>query len=210
MSPGPSGSQSESHEDHAREDRQESDELDPHQALHREVGSGAGHLPGALDDLPAILGTRVIDSKPARLLTTIISPLVPCTARMAVVAFLAPEFFGKNALYVTWGLVLFSLASGATYFSTANGWYEIHPTAPAWTVYGTLNVNLQTTSARGATTFTVTVRDTTAPSITCSTNVTAEATGPNGAAVSYTVTATDTGFPGSPKNGRCDYTILFF
>jgi ferrous iron transport protein B len=30
---------------------------------------------------------------------------------MAVVAFLAPAFFGKNALIVTWGLVLFSLAA---------------------------------------------------------------------------------------------------
>ena len=60
-------------------------------------------------NVPAIMGTRVIDSKQSRLLTILIAPLVPCTARMAVVAFLAPAFFGKNALYVTWGLVLFSL-----------------------------------------------------------------------------------------------------
>ncbi len=60
-------------------------------------------------NVPAIMGTRVIDSRQARLLTMLIAPLVPCTARMAVVAFLAPAFFGKNALYVTWGLVLFSL-----------------------------------------------------------------------------------------------------
>jgi ferrous iron transport protein B len=62
-------------------------------------------------NVPAILGTRVIDSKPARALTILLAPLVPCTARMAVVAFLAPAFFGKNALIVTWGLVLFSLAA---------------------------------------------------------------------------------------------------
>jgi ferrous iron transport protein B len=60
-------------------------------------------------NVPAIMGTRVIDSWPARLLTILIAPLVPCTARMAVVAFLAPAFFGANALWVTWGLVLFSL-----------------------------------------------------------------------------------------------------
>jgi ferrous iron transport protein B len=60
-------------------------------------------------NVPAIMGTRVIDSKPARMLTMLIAPLVPCTARMAVVAMLAPAFFGKNALYVTWGLVLFSM-----------------------------------------------------------------------------------------------------
>ncbi len=61
-------------------------------------------------NVPAIMGTRVIDSWPARLLTILIAPLVPCTARMAVVAFIAPAFFGANALPVTWGLVLISLA----------------------------------------------------------------------------------------------------
>jgi len=60
-------------------------------------------------NVPAIMGTRVIDSWPARLLTILIAPLVPCTARMAVVAFLAPAFFGSNALPVAWGLVLVSL-----------------------------------------------------------------------------------------------------
>ncbi len=60
-------------------------------------------------NVPAVMGTRVIDSWPARLLTILIAPLVPCTARMAVVAFIAPAFFGANAVWVTWGLVLFSL-----------------------------------------------------------------------------------------------------
>jgi ferrous iron transport protein B len=62
-------------------------------------------------NVPAIMGTRVIDSKPARFLTILIAPLVPCTARMAVVAFLAPAFFGPKAMLVTWGLVLMSLAT---------------------------------------------------------------------------------------------------
>ncbi|HEX5810219.1 MAG TPA: ferrous iron transport protein B, partial [Anaerolineales bacterium] len=60
-------------------------------------------------NVPSILGTRVIDSKPARFLTILIAPLVPCTARMAVVAFLAPAFFGSKALFVSWGLVVLSL-----------------------------------------------------------------------------------------------------
>ena len=60
-------------------------------------------------NVPAIMGTRVIDSWQARILTILIAPLVPCTARMAVVAFLAPAFFGDKALLVSWGLVLFSL-----------------------------------------------------------------------------------------------------
>ncbi len=68
-------------------------------------------------NVPAVMGTRVIDSWPARLLTILIAPLVPCTARMAVVAFIAPIFFGANAMLISWGLVLLSLlalvASGA-------------------------------------------------------------------------------------------------
>lgn len=60
-------------------------------------------------NVPSVLGTRVIDSKPARLLTILISPLVPCTARMAVVAFLAPAFFGSKAILVSWGLVLLAM-----------------------------------------------------------------------------------------------------
>jgi ferrous iron transport protein B len=61
-------------------------------------------------NVPAVIGTRVIDSWPARLLTILVAPLVPCTARMAVVAFLAPAFFGAHALWITWGLVIGSLA----------------------------------------------------------------------------------------------------
>lgn len=60
-------------------------------------------------NVPAIMGTRVIDSKPARILTILIAPFVPCTARMAVVAFLAPAFFGSKAIFVSWGLILFSM-----------------------------------------------------------------------------------------------------
>ena len=60
-------------------------------------------------NVPAIMGTRVVDSRPARILTIVIAPFVPCTARMVVVAFLAPIFFGANAIWVSWGLILMSL-----------------------------------------------------------------------------------------------------
>jgi ferrous iron transport protein B len=56
-------------------------------------------------NVPAILGTRIIESPRARLLTILIAPLVPCTARLAVVAVLAPIFFGAAAPWVSWGLV---------------------------------------------------------------------------------------------------------
>jgi ferrous iron transport protein B len=60
-------------------------------------------------NVPAVLGTRVIESRRARLLTILLVPLVPCTARMAVVAFLAPAFFGPAATFVSWGLALLAL-----------------------------------------------------------------------------------------------------
>jgi ferrous iron transport protein B len=60
-------------------------------------------------NVPAVLGTRVIESRRARLLTILLAPLIPCTARMAVVAFLAPAFFGSAATLVSWGLILLAL-----------------------------------------------------------------------------------------------------
>jgi ferrous iron transport protein B len=45
------------------------------------------------------------------LLTILVTPLIPCTARMAVIAFIAPAFFGANATMVAWGLVVLSLAA---------------------------------------------------------------------------------------------------
>jgi len=61
-------------------------------------------------NVPAVLGTRVIESRRARLLTILLAPLIPCTARMAIVAFIAPAFFGSAATLVSWGLVLLALA----------------------------------------------------------------------------------------------------
>ncbi len=62
-------------------------------------------------NVPAVLGTRIIENRRARLLTILLIPLVPCTARMAVVAFLAPAFFGQQAALVTWLLVIINLVT---------------------------------------------------------------------------------------------------
>jgi ferrous iron transport protein B len=61
-------------------------------------------------NVPAVMGTRVIDSERARLLTILLAPFVPCTARMAVVATLAPGFFSSPTL-VSWGLVTVNLVA---------------------------------------------------------------------------------------------------
>lgn len=60
-------------------------------------------------NVPAVLGSRVIESDRARLLTILLAPLVPCSARMTVIAFLAPAFFGSAAALVSWGAILLAL-----------------------------------------------------------------------------------------------------
>ena len=56
-------------------------------------------------NVPAVMGTRIIESRRARLLTTLLIPLVPCSARLAVVAVLASLFFGPSAFWISWILV---------------------------------------------------------------------------------------------------------
>jgi ferrous iron transport protein B len=60
-------------------------------------------------NVPAVFGARLIDSPRARLLTVLITPLVPCTGRMAVLVFMSGAIFGSAAPLVTWGLVSLSL-----------------------------------------------------------------------------------------------------
>jgi ferrous iron transport protein B len=61
-------------------------------------------------NVPAVMGARVVEGERARLLTILVAPLMPCTARMVVLAFLTPVFFGGAAPLVSWGLVGLSLA----------------------------------------------------------------------------------------------------
>jgi ferrous iron transport protein B len=71
-------------------------------------------------NVPAVLGARVIESHRARMLTIFLAPLIPCAARMAVVAYLAPVFVGRAAALVSWGLILLALAILATAGVVAN------------------------------------------------------------------------------------------
>lgn len=73
-------------------------------------------------NVPAVVGARVIDSYNARMLTIMLAPLVPCTARMAVIAFLAPAFFGRGAALVSWGLIVLSLVVLAVAGVVINRW----------------------------------------------------------------------------------------
>ncbi|MGC9400184.1 MAG: ferrous iron transport protein B [Anaerolineae bacterium] len=62
-------------------------------------------------NVPAILGTRIIETQRARLLTILLAPLVPCTARLAVLTVLTSIFFGKAAGLVAWSLVALNLVT---------------------------------------------------------------------------------------------------
>jgi ferrous iron transport protein B len=61
-------------------------------------------------NVPAVMGSRIIEDRRARLLTIMLTPLVPCSGRLAVITFLAPALFGKAAFLVITGLVTFNLA----------------------------------------------------------------------------------------------------
>lgn len=56
-------------------------------------------------NVPGVLCSRIIESPRARLLTILLTPLVPCSARLTVLAMLAPLFFGPNAVWVALGVI---------------------------------------------------------------------------------------------------------
>jgi len=76
--------------------------------MHRLGLHGKSFLPLLLGfgcNVPAVFGTRIIESRRSRLLTILLIPLIPCTARMAVITILTPIFFPVHSALVAWGLV---------------------------------------------------------------------------------------------------------
>ena len=61
-------------------------------------------------NVPAIMGSRIVESESARLTTILVTPLVPCAARMVVIALFAAAFFGSAATLVSWSMVIVNLA----------------------------------------------------------------------------------------------------
>ncbi|MFN2299555.1 MAG: ferrous iron transport protein B, partial [Anaerolineales bacterium] len=61
-------------------------------------------------NVPGVLCSRIIDSPRSRLLTILLTPLVPCAARLAVLAVLAPIFFGSAAVWATMAVLGLNLA----------------------------------------------------------------------------------------------------
>jgi ferrous iron transport protein B len=60
-------------------------------------------------NVPAVLASRVVESTRGRLLTILLTPLVPCTGRLVVVAFVGAVLFGDAAPLAALGLVAANL-----------------------------------------------------------------------------------------------------
>ncbi|MBP1749200.1 MAG: Fe2+ transport system protein [Deltaproteobacteria bacterium] len=69
---------------------------------------GKSFLPMCLGfgcNVASVLGARIVESRRARLLTIFLTPLVPCTGRLAVITFVTAAVFAGQALIVSWVLV---------------------------------------------------------------------------------------------------------
>ncbi len=73
-------------------------------------------------NVPAVMGARIIEERRARLLTILLAPMVPCAARMTVLAFVTPIFFGRLATLVAWGLIATTLIVLAAAGVMINKW----------------------------------------------------------------------------------------
>ncbi|AHF79780.1 ferrous iron transport protein B [Thermococcus paralvinellae] len=60
-------------------------------------------------NVPAVMATRALDDEKDRILTMLINPLVPCSARMVVITFLAGVFFENHKALVAVGIYAISL-----------------------------------------------------------------------------------------------------
>jgi ferrous iron transport protein B len=61
-------------------------------------------------NVPAVLGARIIETQKARMITLLLIPFVPCTARLAVLTLISAAIFGSNAVYVSWCIVALNIA----------------------------------------------------------------------------------------------------
>ncbi|MFZ3156236.1 MAG: ferrous iron transport protein B [Smithella sp.] len=60
-------------------------------------------------NVPAVLGARIIETRKARMITLLLIPFVPCTARLAVLTLVSAAVFGSNAAYVSWSILALNI-----------------------------------------------------------------------------------------------------
>ena len=62
-------------------------------------------------NVPAVLGARIIETRKARMITLLLIPFVPCTARLAVLTLVSAAIFGQNAPYVSWSILALNIVA---------------------------------------------------------------------------------------------------
>jgi len=83
-----------------------------HRFMHRIGLYGKSFLPlcvGFACNVPGVMGTRVVETERARLMTILLTPFIPCIAQTTTTVILAPIFFGALAPLVVVGLILFNI-----------------------------------------------------------------------------------------------------
>ena len=61
-------------------------------------------------NVPAVLGARIIETRKARMITLLLIPFVPCTARLAVLTLVSAAIFGDKAVFASWLIVVLNIA----------------------------------------------------------------------------------------------------
>ena len=79
----------------------------------RRIGlSGKSLIPfivGSGCSVPGIMGTRIIENQDEREMTTILTPFIPCSAKLPIIALFSGYFFGSNSGFVSASLYFFAI-----------------------------------------------------------------------------------------------------
>ena len=82
--------------------------------LFRRLGlSGKSLIPfivGSGCSVPGIMGTRIIENQDERTMTTILTPFIPCSAKLPIIALFTGYFFQNNSGVVSASLYFFAIA----------------------------------------------------------------------------------------------------
>lgn len=81
--------------------------------IFRKIGlSGKSLIPfivGSGCSVPGIMGTRIIENQDERKMTTILTPFIPCSAKLPIIALFSGYFFDKKAGLVSASLYFFAI-----------------------------------------------------------------------------------------------------
>lgn len=79
----------------------------------RKIGlSGKSLIPfivGSGCSVPGIMGARIIENEDERKMTTILTPFIPCSAKLPIIALFSGYFFGENSGFVSASLYFFAI-----------------------------------------------------------------------------------------------------